>query len=161
MTAAGPQIVALDPDLRFYAFRVPTGERDWLTHDDAEALARLVRAYLDVRGKLPRRVPRAMWLCEWNSRTQYTELAIGHVVTALEALLKTDRRGATRQFKRRVPRLARTVGIEGVTARRAKRFYNARSRAVHGLGVPVTMVTPATRELAAMQSCSRRRSGRQ
>ena len=151
LTAAGPEIVALDPDLRFYAFRVPTGERDWLTHDDAEALGRLARAYLDVSGELPRRVQRAMWLCEWSFRMQYTELAIGHVVAALEALLKTDRHGATQQFKRRVPRLARAVGIRGVTARRAERFYNARSRAVHGLGVPVTMVTPATTELVAMQ----------
>jgi hypothetical protein len=146
------QIVALDPEHRFYAFRVPTGDRDWLTRADAEALGDLIRAYLDVTGKLPARVQRAMWLCEWSFRAQYAEIAIGHAVTAIEALLKTDRHGATRQFKRRVPLLAQSLGVRGVTARRAEAFYNARSRAVHGLQIPVTTFTPATRELASMRS---------
>jgi hypothetical protein len=145
------QIAALDTHARFYAFKVPTDARDWLDQDDAEALGGLLRLFLDSRERLPTRITRAMWLCEWSFGARYTEIAIGHVVTALEALLKTGKYGSTLQFRRRVPALARALGIPGVTARRAQRFYNARSRAVHGLRVPVTVLTPATQELDAMQ----------
>jgi hypothetical protein len=55
------------------------------------------------------------------------------------------------QFKRRVPLLARELDITGVTARRAQRFYGARSTTVHGGALRVTTLAPANRELGAMQ----------
>jgi hypothetical protein len=38
-----------------------------------------------------------------------------------------------------------------MTARRAERFYRARSASVHGGGLRVTTIAPANRELATMQ----------
>lgn len=58
---------------------------------------------------------------------------------------------ATAQFVTRVPRLARAVGISGMTRRRAEAFYGRRSRSVHGRKVRLDTFNPATRELAAMQ----------
>src|SRR4051794_19110837 len=100
---------------------------------------------------MPPRVWNAIWFCEWSFRTFYVEVASVQVVTALESLLKVTRYAATAQFVARVPALARSLGISGMTRRRADAFYNRRSRLVHGRGMGVHTFDPATRELAAMQ----------
>jgi hypothetical protein len=51
---------------------------------------------------------------------------------ALEALFKTERFDATRQFVARIPRVAADLGIDGVDATFADRMYDARSDWVHG-----------------------------
>jgi len=146
------QIAALLSPGRFYAFHPATDEPDWLDHAQAEHLGRLLRSYLRVERSLPKRIKRAMQMLEFSYRTQFYEIAYVHVVTGLEALLKTDRyRAATEQFKRRVPMLAQELVITGMTVRRAERFYRARSASVHGGGLCVTTIAPANRELAAMQ----------
>jgi hypothetical protein len=57
--------------------------------------------------------------------------AVTNAVTGLEALLKTDRHNATRQFTTRVPALAASVGLE-LDDVDWDRVYEARSDASHG-----------------------------
>jgi hypothetical protein len=146
-----PQIVAVRPMNRFYAWRPRGGTRTHLTQEDAQQLGPLLATYLADQDRLPPRVRGAVWFCETSFRTYYYEIAYVHVVTALESLLKVRRGRATEQFCRRVPALARSVGIRGITRRRAAAFYNRRTRSVHGRYLRVDAAVPATRELAAMQ----------
>jgi hypothetical protein len=144
-------LAALRPHARFYAYVPGSDEPTWLDQGQAEALGRLLRAYLRAERSIPKRVKRAMQAAELSSRSPYYQTAYVHVVTGLEALLKTHQHGSTEQFTRRVPLLARELGITGITARRARRFYRARSTSVHGGGMRVTTLAPANRELGAMQ----------
>jgi hypothetical protein len=145
------EIKAVEPESRFYAWHVADGSRSFLTNADAPALGRLLTQYLAVKDRLPPRVRHAIWFCEYSFRQRYYELAMINVVTALESLLKVDKWDASRQFRTRVPMLAREVGITGVTQQRARTFYGRRSHTVHGKPVRVDRMTPATRELALMQ----------
>jgi hypothetical protein len=74
-----------------------------------------------------------------------------HVVTAFDSLTGVHSRDASRQFRTRVPALARELGLVGMTMRRAGAFYRRRSRSVHGQSLRLDAFDPATRELAAMQ----------
>jgi hypothetical protein len=147
----GDQIVAVDPENRFFAWRVLNGSRAYLTQQDARELGTLLTVLRRDRDRLPPRVWNAIWFCESSFRTYYVETASVHVVTALESLLKVKQYRATAQFVTRVPALAREVGTTGMTRRRAGAFYNRRSHLVHGRAMRVHTFDPATRELAAMQ----------
>lgn len=56
------------------------------------------------------------------------------IVSSLEALLKTDRHQATRQFKVRVPALAAELGRD-VSSDFCEEMYDGRSDWVHGASV--------------------------
>lgn len=110
------------------AYRVSDG-RPWLTEAEAGELAALRVAY---RGaQLPDRVKPAMWRTERNSHSPYLSEAVTNAVTGLEALLKTERHQATRQFTTRVPALAAALGID-VDNVDWDAVYGARSDASHG-----------------------------
>lgn len=145
------EIKAVEPESRFYAWHVIDGSRSFLTESDAQPLGRLLTRYLAAKESLPARVRHAIWFCEYSFRQRYYELAMVHVVTALESLVKVDKWDASRQFRVRVPALAREVGMAGVTQRRARTFYSRRSHTVHGKPLRVDRSTPATQELALMQ----------
>lgn len=145
------QIKSVDPENRFYAWRVVDGSRGSLTQDQAKALGPLLTTYVADRDRLPPRVRTAIWFCEYSFRQSYYEVAMAHVVTGLEALTKVDRRDASRQFRTRVPALAREVDVPGVTMAKARQFYRRRSQTVHGQRLKVSTATPATRDLALMQ----------
>lgn len=54
-----------------------------------------------------------------------------HIVTGLEALLKTERHNATEQFTTRAPAMADAIGLDGA-AIDWDAVYAARSDASHG-----------------------------
>lgn len=58
------QLVPARCERRFFAYRVITDERDWLTQNDAMALARLMRRHAEVKDRLPERVTNGMWNAE-------------------------------------------------------------------------------------------------
>ena len=145
------RLVPLENPRREYAFRVPSGERHWLTQEDAEALGALLRTYLQVKDRLPKRVQRAIRRCDLSFHTPYAEDAAVLLTSAFESLFKTGRSGLTWQFGTRLPKLAREVGITSVTRRQAESFYGLRSRAVHGAPLLVAAQSDASARLRLMQ----------
>lgn len=119
-----------------------TGARDWLTQSDAEALKQLLAA-LDSKN-LPSRVSRALWQYEYAVRTYYVEVRWTLVATGLEALVHTDRKQSTRQFKVRVSKMATDLEIDFSEAD-AGNTYDIRSRLAHGGGF--ASLKPANRDL--------------
>jgi hypothetical protein len=145
------QIVALRPQGRFDAWRPLDGTRTFLLQQDAQQLGPLLATYLKDKGRLLPRVRHAIWLCEQSFHTPYYEEACAQVVSAFDSLITVEDKDVSRQFRTRVPELARAVGMRGITERRARLFYKRRSRWVHGQPLRVNAFDPATRELAAMQ----------
>jgi hypothetical protein len=126
-------IYALDPVAR-QVYRLRTS-RDWLDPSEARELSRLAQTYWTIRDELPGRVRRAMWRCEFSSWIAWADVALPIIVSGLEALLKTERHGATRQFTTRVPLLAEYLGIAGISPQLCADIYDGRSEWVHGAHV--------------------------
>ncbi len=105
--------------------------RDWLDYDDATALRELLAAYWSIRD-MPPRVRRALWRIEYASWIKWADLTLPMLVSGLEALVKTERHPATRQFKVRVAALAQELGLDGITQEFCEDMYEARSDWVHG-----------------------------
>lgn len=76
-----------------------------------------------------------MWRCEFSSWIAWADVALPIIVSGLEALLKTERHGATRQFTTRVPLLAEYLGIAGISPQLCADIYDGRSEWVHGAHV--------------------------
>ncbi|MGZ4303353.1 MAG: hypothetical protein ACXVSL_00590 [Solirubrobacteraceae bacterium] len=81
---------------------------------------------------MPPRVRRALWRTEYASWIKWADLILPILVSGLEALVKTERHRATRQFKVRVAALAEALGLDGVTEEFCEEIYEARSDWVHG-----------------------------
>jgi hypothetical protein len=64
-------------------------------------------------------------------------------VSGLEALLKTERHYATKQFRERAAALADELGIHGISENWAEEIYDARSDWVHGSSVKLFALDPA------------------
>ena len=88
--------------------------RNWLDQNDAAAVVRLVQRYLDDRDVLPPRLGRALWLHEYLTQVRWLDVAWPLTVTALEALLNTDKHGQRAQFIGRTKALARELLVPGV-----------------------------------------------
>jgi hypothetical protein len=146
-----PQLVPARCSRRFFAFRVITGERDWLTQDDAKALGRLLCRHAEVKDDLPERVTNGMWMAEWGTRLPYFQPALVNTVTSLEALLKTDRPKLKAQFVTRTCALAEELAVDGVSDAAADALYEARSDTVHGGFVRIEKDSPEALRLVAFQ----------
>lgn len=109
--------------------------RDWLDASEAETLRALLSAYWEAEDALPARVRRAAWRAEYASWIKWGDLVVPILVSGIESLIKTDRRRATSQFVTRVPRLAESLGVDGVTPDFCDRLYDARSAWIHGAHV--------------------------
>ena len=97
----GKQVIAWRPgSVGAHAYTVRR-ERDWLSYAEAEELRRLLEAYWVTRDRLPPRVTRAMWRAEYAASIRWGDVILPTLVSGLEALLKTDRHYATKQFKQR------------------------------------------------------------
>ena len=105
--------------------------RDWLDYDDAADLRESLAAYWSIRD-MPPRVARAIWRTEYASWIKWADLILPVLVSGLEALLKTERHPATRQFKIRVAALAEDLNLDGITEEFCEGMYDARSDWVHG-----------------------------
>lgn len=110
-------------------------DREWLDRSEGAELRDLLSAYWQAEPTLPSRVRRAMWRTEYASWLRWGDLEVATIISGLEALLKTDRHKATRQFTHRVPALAEEVGVDGVTSKSCVGMYDARSEWVHGAHV--------------------------
>jgi hypothetical protein len=115
-------------------FRLRTN-RDWLDPQEAGELSQLARIYWTIRDGLPERVRRAMWRCEFSAWIAWADVALPIIASGLEALLKTERHGATHQFTTRAPLLAEYLGIAGISPQVCADIYDGRSEWVHGAHV--------------------------
>lgn len=152
----GPTVAPLPCAARFYAFKPATGERDWLTNDDAATLAVLLRQFLAVKHDLPERITGALWWAEWTSRIAYLQPAYVSATSSLESLISTDRYGLRAQFVQRVAQLADALEIPDVDEAAADVFYSQRSEITHGAPVPMQQRSDATAALASMLAVLRK-----
>lgn len=107
--------------------------REWLNGDEAQVLAGLLKKFNAVT--LPRRVQEALWRSEFATHMARIDMMIFAIVSGLEALTKVGYGRSTRQFKRRTPKLAEDLGIDGIDAAICGRMYDARSGWAHGTQV--------------------------
>jgi hypothetical protein len=114
-----------------HVYRLRTS-REWLDAEDARQLAALLKAYWTNKPDSSSRVGRALWRVEWASWLGFADLAMTILVSGLESLLKTDDRGATKQFKTRVAAMASELGIHSVDEEFCRDAYRARSDWIHG-----------------------------
>jgi len=111
---------------------IPLGEQDGITHAGAKSAGTLFSAYWDGRNELPERVKRSLWRIEYAARSEYLEIRFLFLVSAIEALLKTDRHGATKQFRERSVQLASRYAGVVWAGDDADRAYDLRSEMSHG-----------------------------
>jgi hypothetical protein len=98
-----------------------------LTYQEAGELRDLLAAYWQLGDQIPHRVMRAMWRAEYATTIRWGDVSLPTLVSGLEALLKTERHAATKQFKKRAAALASDLGIEGISEEWATDIYDARS----------------------------------
>lgn len=79
----------------------------------------------------------------YASTIRWGDVSLPTIVSGLEALLKTERHYATKQFKERAAALANELGIDGITKKWAEEIYDARSDWVHGSRVKLFGLDPA------------------
>jgi hypothetical protein len=98
--------------------------------DDARALATLLAVYWPLKDTLPGPLRRALWTHEYAARTHDFNIRLVLVVTALEALVHTQRFQSTAQF-RCVARLATELGVS-LSVAQSDEAYDLRSHVAHG-----------------------------
>jgi len=104
--------------------------RNWLTEIEGEELSELFNKYKN--SNLPTRIRQASWYLEYIFRSYHLDIRWPLLCTALESLIHTDKYKSTRQFSKRVSRLANEVGIQNFDETKAEQAYDYRSRLVHG-----------------------------
>ncbi len=114
------------------AFISDASLRDWLDQADLELLRILLKQFR--WSEIPSRVQRAMRLHENAAHREYLEIMWPMIVTAIEALVHTDRRHSTSQFVMRTAALATEIGMAGVSEDALNKIYDLRSSYVHGQG---------------------------
>jgi hypothetical protein len=81
------------------------------------------------------RIKDALWRGEHLSQEHYLDIRLPALVAALEGLVSTGKRQVTKQFKNRVPELAKELGVPGVSEGLCQRMYDARSESYHGANI--------------------------
>jgi hypothetical protein len=148
-TAGAERLIPHDAGEARVAFRIDTGSRGWLDTAEAQQLGALLAAYDPDR--LPRRVSRALWLCELMVRERYLEDTLPLIVAALEALLKVGRERLTAQFAQRTAALAGELGIL-IEEEQAVAAYDDRSGIVHGAQIDLSQPTEYDRFVATVDA---------
>lgn len=115
------------------AYVVNEDRRMWLTTTDLQELKKLLKAMRAAR--LPPRVKRALWHHEFAARIQEISVRWTLICTALEALIHTDRHDSTKQFTKRVSKLAGELPTVQFSEDDAKEAYDFRSKVSHGQGL--------------------------
>ncbi len=111
------------------AFVSAVENRDWLTNKEFGLVASLLSRF-DSK-KWPRRLVRSLWYHEYASLTYELDVRWVLMITALEALIHTDRHNSGRQFRDRVFQLAAIVGVT-CTKEEVALAYDQRSQLAHG-----------------------------
>ena len=132
--------------------RLRPRERDWLTYEEACQLRDLLDRFIRVNAALPQRVFHAVNLSEDAMRLGFAERFPLLIGIGLEALINTEERGPSRQFRERLPQLAAEVGVTGVNEEFARELYGARSHAAHGQEVAMPPSAPPGRSWAGARS---------
>lgn len=104
--------------------------RDWLSPDDGVELQKLL-PWVPTTKKMHPRVHHAFWKHEQAMRTYYLDLRWTLIVSGFEALTVVDDTNVTKQFIRRVGKLAADFGIL-ITDDELQRAYKLRSKLAHG-----------------------------
>lgn len=113
-----------------YSWVIRENCRNWLTQEEGEKTASLISAYN--KANLPRRVKQALWFLEYAFRTELLDIRWPLTCMGLESLIHTDRYGSTKQFSKRLAKLALEVGITDFDEQKAEEGYSMRSHLVHG-----------------------------
>ena len=130
----GEQMVMYPVTPKPFVYRLRR-DRDWLDEPEAIELRQLLAAFWAVQETLPARVRRALFRTEYAVWSAWADAMLPTLVGGLEALLKTEKHPATKQFKTRLPLLAEELGIDGLSPDVCERLYDARSEWVHGTHV--------------------------
>jgi hypothetical protein len=131
----GEQMVVYPVAPKPFVYRLRR-DRDWLDESEAVELCDLLAAFWAVQDELPgSRVQRALFRTEYAVWLAWADTMLPILVGGLEALLKTERHEATKQFKTRVPLLAEELSIDGLSPALCEDLYDARSEWVHGTHV--------------------------
>ncbi|MFC2166166.1 hypothetical protein ACFLT2_14355, partial [Acidobacteriota bacterium] len=104
--------------------------RNWLTEIEGEELSELFINYK--KSNLPQRIRQALWYLEYIFRLSHLDIRWPLLCTALESLIHTDKYRSTRQFSKRVSKLANEVGIHNFDETKAEQAYNYRSTLIYG-----------------------------
>jgi len=113
-----------------YAWVIKENCRNWLTEEDGSEISSLMSAYH--KANLPRRVHQALWFLEYAFRTELIDIRWPLTCMGFESLIHTDRYRSTKQFSKRVAKLALEVGKTDFNEQKAEEVYSMRSRLVHG-----------------------------
>ena len=127
------KIIPIDDPARGYAF--VKEKRSWHTESDLHGLKELMGAWVSNSGSLSERVKRAFWFHEYASREYYIDIRWTFIVTALEALINTEKEQVSKQFKERIPQLCKLLGIPELSKEEAARAYTLRSTMLHGKSI--------------------------
>ncbi|MDD4753239.1 MAG: hypothetical protein PHT78_08345 [Desulfitobacteriaceae bacterium] len=103
--------------------------RNWLTDGEGDQLQKLYDAYH--RNEIIHPVSTALWYHDYCSWLYYIDVRWTLISIALDSLVHTDSYRSTKQFAKRVPRLANEVNM-AITEQEATQFYELRSGLVHG-----------------------------
>lgn len=144
-------LVPLSFEGRFATYVADLTARDWLDQPEAEALRELLTSYWWDEDELQERVRHALWLSEYGSRVRFVDIAWPHAVTALEALLNTDRHRLRQQFVIRASALAAELGLANIDSPFLDAAYTVRSEGVHGTRVPFHADPTAAERLGRLQ----------
>lgn len=106
--------------------------RNWLSIYELMELASVAQAFFISESQLPIRIKQALWYLEYAFRTELLDVRWPLVCIGLESLIHTDFKRSTRQFSRRVSRLANEIGIGDFAIEKAKEVYETRSALAHG-----------------------------
>ena len=106
--------------------------RNWMTEDEASQLRNLFSSYYSSLETLPPRVKSAIWYLEYAFRTYYLDVRWPLLCIGFESLIHTDRIKSTRQFSKRVSKLAEEIQTENLNEQRAEEAYELRSALAHG-----------------------------
>jgi len=113
------------------AFASPENRRDWLSWSELNQLKEITWP-LDRGLTSADRVWRALWYHEYMSRSYEMDIRWPLATSALESLLKTERRFTGDQFRKRSVQLAAEIGIIDYGEAEADRAWDRRSGLAHG-----------------------------
>ena len=135
--------------------------RDWMTIGEVRELRELLAAYRARGESLPARVRRALWNVDYGTTVRWLDIRLPLLVIGFEGLISTSDSLVRKQFAERVPQVANSAGIDGITSSLCKAMYDARSRWAHGSHIGLkretrTQPDPEAPEISASDGLARK-----